>query len=355
MENTKSRFPACLIIIPSDSSLKGTVGEARPDWLCQGRRRAAFYLAAEEYVAAQLPADNYLFSWVLPPTVVFGRNQVAQQELNIDFCRAQGIDMIRRKSGGGCIYADTGNIMWSLVTSEGAVEPIFADYADSVAAALTTMGIAAKVSGRNDITLADGGKVCGNAFYHLAHSNIAHGTMLYDTNAENMVGALHPATAKLEAKGVKSVRSRISLIKNVRPIGVEALRKGLEDILTDRHITLTPTDVAAIIEIEGAYYDDDYRWGRHDRDDLVIDTGRIEGCGHLQLHLATGDGVVEGITLTGDFFATGHATEAFAKAFVGLPATVEAFCQAVDTHHPETTIRSLTAEQIKNCFERGLK
>lgn len=355
MKNHQSRFPACLIIIPTDASLKGTAGEARPDWLREGRRRAAFYLAAEEYAAAHLPADNYLFSWVLPPTVVFGRNQVPQQELNIDFCRTHGIDMIRRKSGGGCIYADTGNIMWSLVTSEGAVEPIFADYADSVAGALTAMGIAANVSGRNDITLADGGKVCGNAFYHLAHSNIAHGTMLYDTNAANMVGALHPATAKLEAKGVKSVRSRISLIKDVRPIGVEALRKGLEDILTDRHITLSPADMAAIMDIEAGYYDDDYRWGRHDRDDLVIDTGRIEGCGHLQLHLATGDGVVEGITLTGDFFATGNAAEAFAKTFVGLPATAEAFCSAIDAHHPEATIRSLSAQRLKDCLRQCLK
>ncbi|MGM9696213.1 MAG: biotin/lipoate A/B protein ligase family protein, partial [Alloprevotella sp.] len=88
-------------------------------------KRAPFYLAAEEYIAHNLPADDYLFTWQIGPTVVMGRHQVAHLEVDLDFCRAEGIDVIRRKSGGGCIFADYNNIMVSRVTGSGPIEPIF--------------------------------------------------------------------------------------------------------------------------------------------------------------------------------------------------------------------------------------
>ena len=90
MSNLQSIFPACHVVFPASAD----------------SRRATFYLAAEEYIAQKLPADNYLFSWQLSPTVVIGRNQVVHQAINLDFCQAEGIDVVRRKSGGGAIFAD---------------------------------------------------------------------------------------------------------------------------------------------------------------------------------------------------------------------------------------------------------
>ncbi len=81
MSNLQSIFPACHVVFPASAD----------------SRRATFYLAAEEYIAQKLPADNYLFSWQLSPTVVIGRNQVVHQEINLDFCQAEGIDVVRRK------------------------------------------------------------------------------------------------------------------------------------------------------------------------------------------------------------------------------------------------------------------
>ena len=143
-----------------------------------------------------------------------GRHQIAHQEVDLDYCRAEGIDVVRRKSGGGAIFADEGNIMWSLIAEEGPVEPLFQAYAQRVAEALGQLGAEVKVTGRNDLTLAQGGKICGNAFYHLPHRNIIHGTMLYDTDPPRMQAALHPEEAKLTSKGVASVRSRIALLKD---------------------------------------------------------------------------------------------------------------------------------------------
>ncbi len=158
----KPTFPACFVEFPKETE----------------RRGAAFFLAAEEYIAKNFPPDNYFFVWQTPPTIVYGRNQILENEVNIDFCRREGIEMVQRKSGGGCIYSDGGNLMLSLITKRCAVEPLFAEYANTVAALLTRLGASAKASGRNDIVLSTGRKVCGNAFYQTTTHSIVHGTML---------------------------------------------------------------------------------------------------------------------------------------------------------------------------------
>lgn len=328
-----SHFPACYVQLPPETE----------------HRRAPFYLAAEEYIAQVLPEDNYLFSWQLNPTVVMGRNQVAHQEVNLDFCREEGIDVVRRKSGGGAIFADRRNIMWSLVTGESAVEPLFADYAETVASALCQLGADVEVSGRNDIVLKGGGKICGNAFYHLPNRNIVHGTMLYDTDPRRMELALHPDVSKLQSKGVKSVRSRVALLKDFLPFGVEELRIRLRDLLCNRTIELDGEAVKRIEKIEQGYYAPNYLFGQSDRSDLTREA-RIEGCGSLALHFCLRGTLVEDVRLTGDFFETGQAAEAFAQAFRGIAFTPQELRKAIESAHPERAIRNLTAEALLACI-----
>lgn len=327
-------FPACHIKLPPHTE----------------GRRAAFYLAAEEYIAHRLPEGSYLFSWQLRPTVVMGRNQVAHQEVDLDFCQRHHIDVIRRKSGGGAIFADGNNIMWSLITGAGAVEPLFAEYATSVSEALRQLGAHTEVSGRNDIVLAGGGKICGNAFYHLPGRNIVHGTMLYDTDPTLMQGALHPNVDKLQAKGVKSVRSRIGLLKSCLDCGVSELRRRLQDLLCDREIALTDDDVRAIEEIERGYYEPAYLYGLSASGE-VVRGGRIEGCGTLNLHIDLQGSLIRGVRLTGDFFELADANEAFSQALCGIPFTLAAIQRAINEHHPERSVRHLTAEALCRLLE----
>ena len=216
-------FPACFVELPA--STEG--------------RSARFYLAVEEWVAKNLPEDNYLFTWQLAPTVVCGRNQDIPAEVNVAFCEETGVEIVRRKSGGGSIYADHNNIMVSLITGAGPVEPLFEEYADTVAETLTKLGAPCHKSGRNDITLKEGGKICGNAFYHLPTRNIVHGTMLYDTDRELMAKILTPPKEKLERHGVKSVKSRVDTLKEYLPFDVNELRRQLRLGLTDRSVTIT--------------------------------------------------------------------------------------------------------------------
>ena len=80
-------------------------------------RCLSFYLAMEEFVARRLDEPDCFFMWQVEPSVIFGRNQVLENEVNLDYCKAHGIKVYRRKSGGGCVYADMDNLMWSFITS----------------------------------------------------------------------------------------------------------------------------------------------------------------------------------------------------------------------------------------------
>ena len=327
----KPHFPACFVELPPETE----------------GRRAAFYLAAEEYVAEALPTGSYFFTWQLRPTVVMGRNQVAHQEVDLDFCRREGIDVIRRRSGGGAIFADERNIMTSLITESVPVEPLFQEYAEAVAQALRQLGAPAIVSGRNDIVLEDGGsfKVCGNAFYQKVNCCIAHGTMLYDTNPRLMEGALRPDVSKLEQKGVRSVRSRIGLLKDYLPFGVDELRHRLRLLLTDRTVTLTADDVRHIETLEQRYYDPQYFYGSSARAD-VVRSARIPGCGLVELHFRLQGSLISSVELRGDFFDLGQAQQNFSDALLGLPFTPERLRQAIAEHHPERSLRGLSEADL---------
>ena len=132
------------------------------------QHRLCFYLAMEEYVAQTLvDDDDCFFMWQVEPTVIFGRHQVIENEVNIDYCKENGIQFYRRKSGGGCVYADRNNVMLSYITRDDNVEKTFDHYMGVVADALSTiLGIDTVKTQNNDLLIGDA-KVSGNAIYHI--------------------------------------------------------------------------------------------------------------------------------------------------------------------------------------------
>lgn len=120
-------------------------------------RRLSFYLAMEEYIAHNRPGEDCFFMWQVNPTVIFGRNQLMENEINFDYVRSHGIEYYRRKSGGGCVYADFSNIMFSYITDDFNVSFTFDRYLQLIAHTLNKLGVKAVASGRNDITV-DGKK-----------------------------------------------------------------------------------------------------------------------------------------------------------------------------------------------------
>ena len=191
--------------------------------LDDGKERSlVFYLAMEEYLA-RYTEDEAFFVWQVPPTVIIGRNQVMAAEVNLPYCRANGIRVFRRKSGGGCVYSDRGNLMVSCVMSGKDVPFLFENYIRRLALCLRRAGLEAEVSGRNDI-LVSGKKVSGNAFFSIHGRNVMHGTLLFDCNPEQLENALTPSGTKLQSKGVSSVRQRVGCLRQFLAASSQASR-----------------------------------------------------------------------------------------------------------------------------------
>ena len=217
------------------------------------RRSLAFYLAMEEFVAREIEGEAF-FVWRVEPTVIFGRNQVLENEVNLEYCRKHGVDVVRRKSGGGCVYSDLGNIMVSYVSRRGDVFEVFDRYMTALTEALRALGVPAEKSGRNDI-LVEGRKVSGNAFHQLPDRSIVHGTLLYSTDLEAL-------TEAMQRHGVESVRQRVmNLSEYVASMtepddalkSPEALEEYLVRYFTDGEIHLDENDLGVIARIEATW------------------------------------------------------------------------------------------------------
>ena len=224
----------------------------------QEPRRLSFYLAMEEFVARHTDEPDAFFMWQVEPSVIFGRNQVLENEVNVAYCREHGISLYRRKSGGGCVYADMDNLMLSFVTSEENVNFAFNRFVNMVLLVLRKLGIAATGTSHNDIMIGDR-KVCGTACYHLEGRSIVHSTMLFDTNMDHMLNAITPSKEKLAKKGIESVRQRITLLKDYTTLdSVEALKALIRETLCEGERMLTASEVASVEAIEATYLKEEF-------------------------------------------------------------------------------------------------
>ena len=225
-------------------------------------RRLSFYLAMEEYAARSLnDGDDLFFLWQVEPTVIFGRHQVIENEVNIPYCREHGIEFYRRKSGGGCVYADRSNVMMSYITRSDEVQTTFQTYMQMVCRMLKELGLEATSTQNNDV-LIGGRKVSGNAFYHLPGHSIVHGTMLFDTDMRHMLNAITPPQQKLDKHGVESVRQRITLLKEHTNLSIEDFKKFAAEKLCNKELQLTAEDVKNIETIEQEYLNPIFIYGK---------------------------------------------------------------------------------------------
>lgn len=218
-------------------------------------RPLSFYLAMEEYVARHIDEPDCFFMWQVEPTVIYGRNQVVENEVNLDYCRQHGIQVVRRKSGGGCVYADRDNLMLSYITTGEQVGFAFNQFVNMVLLVLRKAGVQATGTSHNDIMIGEH-KVCGTACYHLQGRNIVHSTMLYDTNMDHMLNAITPGPEKLEKKGIESVRQRITLLKDHTSLTLEQLKTLIRETLCQGELVFSPEEVEEIEQMNAITYVD---------------------------------------------------------------------------------------------------
>ena len=307
------------------------------------QRHLSFYLAMEEYVAREMDCDDAFFMWQVDPTVIFGRNQVMENEVNVDYCRRHHIEIVRRKSGGGCVYADRSNVMFSYITKEDNVNFTYNRYINMLLLVLHELGIEARSSGRNDL-LIDGRKVSGNAFYHLPGKSIVHGTLLYDTNMEHMVGSITPSDAKLVSKGVKSVRQHIALLKDYTTLSLEQVKHAFRSRLCDGEEQLDSAAVPRIEAMRQEYLTPTFLYGRNPAYTLMRKQ-RIEGVGELEMRLEVRHGVIRHADLTGDFFLVGDMERDIIQPLIGTDYERSAI-EAALPDRPGDTILHLTKKDL---------
>ena len=179
----------------------------------------AEYLAIEQEQVRDVKTPVF-FTWIVPPTVIYGHHQSAEAEVNEAFCREHGIAVVQRKSGGGCVYADRGNLMISYICpKESRVKSQesrdrFTYFLNIIAEILQEAGLEAVTTAHNDI-LIDGRKVSGWACFQAPTGTIVHGTLLYDVDIETMMAAITPSSQKLSKHGVASVRQRVVNIREL--------------------------------------------------------------------------------------------------------------------------------------------
>lgn len=318
-------------------------------------RPLPFYLAMEEHLARNYPDKDFFFMWQVEPTVIFGRCQNPYAEVNLDFCRREGIHTYRRKSGGGCVYADMNNIMFShVITTRGDVPTVFGSYCNQVVATLRKLGLDASASGRNDV-LISGRKVSGYAFYHLHGRSIVHGTMLYDVDAERMARAITPSHTKLQAKGVKSVRSHVTTIREHLPrLTLKEFRDFCRREMCDSEQEMTPADIASIEEICRGYLTPQWIWGRYASEATApLPRRRVEGAGEFAVDIdleppaAPGDpATIRRVNMQGDFFLLSDLDEELLDHLRGVPYTRVAVAQALEATDPQRVISGLSRRTL---------
>lgn len=283
-----------------------------------------FNLALEEYVFEKMPRDQeYFLTWRNDNAIIIGRHQNTAAEVNEEFVKEKNIKVVRRLSGGGAVYHDLGNLNFTFIVDAKPGQKVdLRKFCQPIADTLCSLGANATVDGRNDI-LIDGKKVSGNAQYVRQGRVMHHGTILFDSDMPVLGQALIPDPDKAQAKGVKSVRSRVTNVRYCldQDMTVEEFRDVLaESLLSEgfERYELTDADMEAIREIQkNRYAKREWNYGFCE-DGALVRKKRIEGCGTVEAHITLKNDLINGITFRGDYFST-LPPEDLSKLFLGLP------------------------------------
>jgi lipoate-protein ligase A len=289
-----------------------------------------------------------LYLWRNERTVVIGKNQNAWAECRTTLLSEEGGYLARRLSGGGAVYHDLENLNFTFLMRE---EDYDLDRQLSVIqAACRLLGIDAQRSGRNDL-LADGRKFSGNAFYHHDGRAYHHGTLLIRTDREAMSRYLSPSKAKMQAKGVESVRARVVNLSELNPaITVESLKAAMKTAFSETYglpISAPPAvDETRVKALTAHYASDAWLFGQK-----LPFTFRCESrfpWGGVEVQLSVNEGVITGAKIYTDDMDH-EAAKRISDALCACPFSLAAITSRIDAQslpHAADLIKMFTEQEI---------
>lgn len=276
----------------------------------------AYNIALESYAFRELVSEDEIFIlWINEPAIIIGKHQNAIAEINKEYTDAHDIHVCRRLSGGGAVYHDLNNLNYTIISNkadEGAFD--FKTFSKPVIDTLANLGVEATFSGRNDLEI-DGKKICGNAQAYYKGRMMHHGCLLFDVDMTVLGDALKVSKDKIESKGVKSVRARVTNINNELPEKMtvlefkEAILEQMKKAYPDMTEYVLSDDernhIQAIRDTQFGTWD----WTYGTTPEYTIERNVRYTAGKITTFAKVEKSVIENIKIYGDFFGIGDVAD----------------------------------------------
>lgn len=304
-----------------------------------------YYLMTEKR-----PSEPVLLLWSTTPTVMLGKYQMAENELNRPFIEANHIAVVRRLSGGGTIYNDQGGEQFTLITPTNDAAIDFSAGLKLITQALNQIGINAQNDSRNDLVV-DGRKVSGSAQYMTDGFRLHHGSLLFDANMDWMSQALRADPVKMKAKQIQSIHQRTVNLNEQQPSWTATeFKRKLENALLDithakiGHLTSDEENrlpaIAATKFSETAVWQSDQRQYDHLHKSYLTGIGIVSVAFNLDRQHR-----LSAIKLAGDFFSN-IDLQRFEKALIGQVYQRETLAPLIEAQLHHSPIKGLRPEQL---------
>ena len=318
-------------------------------YLETGSQDPFFNLAFEEYILVNRRDGEYLLLWQNDNTSVIGLNQNAEAEINRAFVEKHGIHVVRRGTGGGAVYHDLGNLNYSFITDEGDAErQTMERFTRPIVEALRALGLQAEASGRNDI-LVDGRKVSGTAQRVARNRILHHGTLLFDSDASMVAGALNVDPEKFRSKSAQSVRSRIGNIRSFlkEDMDLPAFWSYLKTALAGSGLvqeSLSPEELKEVCALRESKYNT-WEWNFGKSPKYNMTNKRYWPGGGLEVQADVAGGEITEIRFYGDFLAVQDMAEV-TEALRGCPFRAEDVAAVLDKFQLDQFFGAITKNEI---------
>lgn len=312
----------------------------------------AYNVALEAYAFQKLTdIDEIFILWINEPAIIIGRHQNTIQEINKEFIDKNGIHVVRRLSGGGAVYHDLNNLNYTIIsnnTQEGAFD--FQTFSKPVIDTLAKLGVKAEFTGRNDLEI-NGQKFAGNAQAYYKGRMMHHGCLLFDVDMSVLGQALKVSKDKIESKGIKSVRARVTNIVDhlsdkitVQEFSDAILAQMKEEypemdeyVLSDAELS----EIQAMRDNQFATWD----WTYGKAPEYTIERGVRYPAGKITTYANVENSTIKSVKIFGDFFGV-KPVDDIEKMLLGVRYDYKDVLAALKTVDTSQYFSRMTPEEI---------